>query len=109
MKRGQIWTVSGGPSYTGKPRPVLIVQDDRYDATDSITVCPLTGTEVAAPLFRVAVPPGEQSGLVTESYAMVDKITTVGRDKLGALIGRASDEQLVAVDRAIVVFLGLAD
>lgn len=31
MKRGEIWTVAGGKDYGGKPRPVLIIQDDRFD------------------------------------------------------------------------------
>lgn len=39
---------------------------------------------------------------------MVDKITTVGRSKLNARLGQVSDELLVAVDRAIIVFLGIA-
>ncbi|MEI6623370.1 MAG: type II toxin-antitoxin system PemK/MazF family toxin [Actinomycetes bacterium] len=108
MRRGDIWTVAGGPSYTGKPRPVLIVQDDRYDATDSVTVCPLTSTELAAPLFRVAIASGDPTGLAVESYAMTDKITTVQRTKLGHRLGQATDEQMVGVDRAMVVFLGLA-
>ncbi len=40
MKRGEIWTAAGGKDYAGKPRPVVIVQDDRFDAIESITVCP---------------------------------------------------------------------
>jgi mRNA-degrading endonuclease toxin of MazEF toxin-antitoxin module len=42
MKRGDIWTVAGGKDYAGKPRPVVIVQDDSFDATDSITICAFT-------------------------------------------------------------------
>ena len=108
MKRGEIWTAAGGPGYAGKPRPVIVIQDDRYDATDSVTICPLTTTKLAAPLFRIHVPRSDQTGLVAESYAMVDKITPVGRSKLNARLGRVSDELLVAVDRAIIVFLGIA-
>ena len=33
MRRGDIWTVAGGKDYAGKPRPVVIVQDDSFDAT----------------------------------------------------------------------------
>ncbi|MEJ0048614.1 MAG: type II toxin-antitoxin system PemK/MazF family toxin [Rhodospirillales bacterium] len=42
MKRGEIWTVSGAAGYAGKPRPAVIVQDDHFDATNSVTVCPFT-------------------------------------------------------------------
>lgn len=109
MKRGELWTIAGAPHYTGKPRPVLIIQDDRYDATDSVTVIPLTSTEVPAPLFRISVPAREPTGLAADSFVMVDKITTVSRAKLGSPVGRVSNQQLVAVDRAMIVFLGLAD
>jgi mRNA-degrading endonuclease toxin of MazEF toxin-antitoxin module len=32
VKRGEIWTAAGGV-YASKPRPSLIIQDDRFDAT----------------------------------------------------------------------------
>ncbi len=100
--------MAGGPHYAGKPRPVLVIQDDHYDATESITICPLTTDDLAAPLFRVAIPANPQTGLHHASYAMVDKLTTVRRTKLGEVLGRVANKEMVAVDRAIVVFLGLA-
>ena|SRR5438132_9119731 len=51
MKRGDIWTVAGGPGYAAKPRPVMVLQDNRFDATESITICPFT----AVPKHRVPV------------------------------------------------------
>ena len=51
MRRGEVWTVSGGRDYAGKPRPVVIVQDDAFDATDSITICAFTTDPTEAPLF----------------------------------------------------------
>jgi mRNA interferase MazF len=108
MKRGEIWTVSGGKEYAGKPRPVAIVQDDAFDATASITVCAFTTDPTEAPLFRLAVTPNELNGLRTESRLMVDKITTVPRSKVGARVGRLDDEDLARLSRAMLVFLGLA-
>ena len=54
MKRGDIHTVAGGKDYAGKPRPVVIVQDDRFDATNSITICAFTtdATEPRCSGFR---------------------------------------------------------
>lgn len=63
MRRGDIWTVSGGKGYAGKPLPVAILQDDRFDATDSITVCAFTADETEAPLFRLTVEPNQRNGL----------------------------------------------
>ena len=108
MKRGDIWTVSGGADYAGKPRPVVIVQDDAFDATMSITVCAFTTDETEAPLFRLLIVPNGRNGLRNPSRLMVDKITTVPKSKLGSLVGRLDDSDLVRLNQAILVFLGCA-
>lgn len=109
MRRGEIWTAAAGSGYVGKPRPVAIVQDDRFDATDSITVCAFSTDPTEAPLFRLRVDPDEVNGLREPCSLMVDKITTVPRSRLGERIGRLSDEEMLRVGRATLVFLGLAD
>lgn len=108
MRRGEIWTAAAGSGYVGKPRPVAIVQDDRFDATASLTVCAFTTDPTDAPLFRLRVEPDEVNGLREPCSLMVDKITTVPRSKLGEQVGRLSDEDTVRLGRAILVFLGLA-
>ena len=107
MNRGEIWTVSG-TGYAGKPRPAVIVQDDRFDATASITVCVFTTDETDAPLFRLAVSPNNKNGLRSESRLMVDKLTTVSKERLGKRLGRLDDEDMVRLNRATMVFLGIA-
>jgi mRNA interferase MazF len=108
VKRGEIWTISGGPGYGGKPRPAVIVQDDSFDATDSITVCPFTSNETDAPLFRLPVAADERNGLRAPSRLMADKIVTVPKSKLGSQVGRLAPADIVRLDRALMVFLGLA-
>ena len=103
MKRGEIWTVSGG--YAGKPRPAVIVQDDGYEALDSITICPLTTDIAAAPLTRPEITPSESNGLRAPSLLMVDKITTLPKSKLGRRIGHLPDEDITRLNRAMMVFL----
>ena len=107
MKRGEIWTIAGGPDYAGKARPAVILQDDRFDTIDSITVCAFTTDPTDAPLFRLPVEPTEGNGLRSMSRLMVDKITTVPRAKLGMRIGRLLDQDMVRLNRAVVVFLGI--
>ena len=108
MSRGDIWTATGGV-YASKPRPVLIVQDDRFDETDSVTAIPLTSTAGdAIPLLRFPVAPGPTSGVTAESWVMIDKITTVRRARIARYVGRLSATEMVAVERLLLVFLGLA-
>lgn len=108
LRRGEIWTVAGGKDYAGKPRPVVIVQDDRFDATDSVTICAFTTDETEAPLFRLAIAPNPRNGLRAACRLMVDKITTVPKTKLGARVGRLDDEDILRLNQAVLVFLGLA-
>jgi mRNA interferase MazF len=108
MRRREIWTVSGGKDYSGKPRPVVILQDDAFDATDSITICAFTTDPTEAPLFRLPVEPNERNGLRSSSRLMVDKITTVPKSKVVERIGRLDDEDVVRLNQAVMVFLGLA-
>ena len=100
MRRGDIWTVAGGKDYAGKPRPVVIVQDDSFDATNSITVCAFTTDETEAPLFRLPVEPNERNGLRAACRLMVDKITTVPKSKVGAHVGRLDDEDILRLNQA---------
>ena len=108
MRRGEIWTAAAGTGYVGKPRPVAIVQDDRFDGTDSVTVCAFTTDPTQAPLFRLPIDPNDGNGLHEPCSLMVDKMTTVPRSKLGERVGRLNDEEMVRLGRAILVFLGLA-
>jgi mRNA interferase MazF len=109
MRRGEIWTVAGGAAYAGKPRPAVIVQDDRFDANDSVVVCPLTTDPTAAPIFRLPIPSNARTGLRTTCTLMVDQLTSVPRKRVGTLVGTLSPDELKALNRAIFVFLGLAE
>src|SRR5260370_14673471 len=108
MRRGDIWTVAGGKDYAGKPRPVVIVQDDSFDATGSITICAFTTDATDAPLVRLPVEPSGRNGLRAACRLMVDKITTVPKTKVGAQVGRLDDEDILRLNQAMLVFLGLA-
>jgi mRNA interferase MazF len=108
MRRGDIWTVAGGKDYTGKPRRVVIVQDDSFGATDPIAICAFTTDDTEVPLFRLPVQPNERNGLRATCRPMVAKITTVPKTKVGARLGRLDDEDIPRLNQAVLVFLGLA-
>lgn len=109
LKRGDLWTVSGGAGYAGKPRPALIIQDDSFGETASVTYCPLTSFEIDAPYFRIDIEPDQANGLGRKSYVMVDKVTTLPRERFGTQIGILGFGQLFDVDQALLTFLGLLD
>ncbi len=107
MKRGELWTVAGGV-YASKPRPAVIVQDDVFELTDSVTVVPLTTTLTDAPLLRMRILAGGLAGLTHDSDVMVDKLTTVRRSNVAARLGRLSSPQMVELERLLMTFLGMA-
>ena len=108
MRRGEVWTASGGSGYTGKPRPVVIVQDDRFDETASVTICAFTSDPTDAPLIRPLIEADDVNGLHESSRLMVDKLTTVPKSKLGDHVGHLADDDMLRLGRAIIVFQGLA-
>jgi mRNA interferase MazF len=107
VNRGELWTVSGG-KYAQKPRPALIIQDDLFAASESVTLLPLTSQLADAPLLRLTVDPGQLYGLERVSQIIVDKLTTVRRAKLRQRIGRLDSKTMHAVEQSLAVLLGLA-
>jgi len=108
VKRGEIWTMAGGAGYASKPRPAVVIQDDGFSETLSIAVCPLTSEPVEAPILRLLVKPTPENGLRNTSRLMVDKVTTVPKNRLGQRIGCLADDDLLRLNRSLLVFLGLA-
>ena len=107
MKRGDLVMVAVSGE-TGKPRPALVIQSDLFDVHPSVTILPVTSELRDAPLFRIAVSPGELNGLDKSSQVMADKPQSVAREKIGAVFGHLDDETMLAVNRALAVFLGFA-
>ena len=92
----------------GKPRPALVIQSDRFAATETLTVLLVTGTLVDAPLIRLPIEPTAENGLRRPSQIMVDKAMTVRREKVGAAFGHVLPETMKAVEQSFALFVGLA-
>ena len=107
MKRGDVVTVALQGDL-GKPRPALVIQSDLFGAHPSVTILPVTSDLRATPLFRIHVDPTPDNGLSKPSQVMVDKPQSVGRDKIDTVVGHVDDAAMLAVNRALAVFLGLA-
>ena len=108
MKRGDLLTVTASGDY-GKPRPALVVQADLFLTTPtSITVLLLTTTATDAPLLRVPIDPRAENGLHARSYVQIDKASTVPMRRTGAVFGHLDDADMLRVNRALALFLGIA-
>ena len=109
MMRGEIWTVSGGAGYAGKPRPALIVQADWLTAeVGSVLICGITSLVQDTMLSRPALVPSADNGLGGASQVMADKIIAVPRDKLAARVGALSRADMARVEQAMLLVLGFA-
>src|SRR3989338_8097242 len=104
MRRGDLVTIALQGDYC-KPRPALVIQSDLFDEHPSVTILPVTGELRDVPLFRVTVIPSERNGLSKPSQVMVDKAQTVSREKIWVSFGRLDDAAMLAVDRALAVFM----
>ena len=107
MIRGDFVTIAMQGDF-GKPRPALVIQSDQFNEHATVTVLLVSSVLVAAPLIRVTVQPTPVNGLQKPSQVMVDKAMTVKRDKLGEVLGSASDAVMLEIGRCLAVFLGIA-
>ena len=108
MRRGDICTVASAGGYAGKPRPAVIVQSDGFHENFSIVVCPFTSDPADAPIIRLVVEPSIANGLKSTSRLMVDKLSAGPKTKIGGVIGRLDDKEVLRLNRALLIFLGLA-
>lgn len=108
VTRGSVVVLAAKGADTAKPRPAVVVQADAFNATHTtITVCPITSDCVDAPLFRVALPPGDRTGLVVVSQVMVDKVSSVPRSAVHRVIGACDTLHLELIEEALRRWLDL--
>jgi mRNA interferase MazF len=108
LKRGVVVTVASPGVYSGKPRPAVVVQANRWlQAHPSVTLCPLTSTLVEVPLIRLPVEPTSRNGLRKPSQLMVDKLFTVPIEAIGAVVGELEPDRLRELDLALRDWLEL--
>lgn len=107
MRRGDLVTIALQGDL-GKPRPALVIQSDLFDAHPSVIILPVTSELRDTPLFRISVRPSASNGLSKPSQVMVDKPQSVAREKIGEVFGHLNDETMMAVNRALAIFIGVA-
>ncbi len=106
LRRGDLITIVVSGDY-GKPRPALVIQADMFSALNSVTVLRLTSELHNWPLLRITIEPKKANGLQKPSQVMIDKATTVPREKIGQCIGHVDRNTMRCVEEALSKFLGL--
>lgn len=93
----------------GKPRPVLVVQAEAISEAGfgSVLVCPLTTALTGTTLCRVIVEATAATGLRERSEVMVEEVTAVAEPRLRDPIGEVDAETMRAVERALLLVLGI--
>ena len=108
MRRGNIVIVSAPGDY-GKARPAVIVQADVLnEVAHSTIVALMTSHLVDAPLLRLTLEPTEMSGLHVLSQVQVNRLLSLPTTRIGAVVGRLSDSELVELNRLLAIVIGLA-
>jgi len=107
MRRGGLVTLAVAGDL-GKPRPAVVIRSDRFVDRATVTLLLLSWPRVDAPPPRLDAEPDGANKLRQPSQVMADKAVTVRRDTVGAPVGRLDDATVLAVDRALVLLLGLA-
>lgn len=107
MRRGEFVTIAMQGDF-GKPRPALVIQSNQFNQHATVTVLPVTGTQIDAPLLRITIQPNAENGLQKPSQVMVDKTMTVKCDKVGPAFGSIDVDTMVEIERCLAVFLGIA-
>lgn len=107
VKRGNVVIAVFSGDY-GKPRPAVVVQTDLVNEThSSMVLCPITSHLENAPLFRLEITPSAMNRLEKPCQVMVDKITTVRKDRVRHVIGQLDEDTMIRVNRSLAFWLGL--
>ena len=108
MRRGDLVLVAAPGAY-GKPRPALVVQTSLFSEHPSVTVSLVTSHLLDAPLYRYQVDPAPENGLAVPSHIQIDKLMTLPREKVGAVVGHLTGKQMSEVTKLLAFWVGVAD
>jgi len=106
MKRGEVWWVDFEPaigSEVRKTRPAVIVSNDASNgAMSRVQVVPVTSNTTKLYVFESRI---EVKG--AQGKAMADQIMTADKQRLKKRIGKVSPSEMLGIERAIKIQLGI--
>ena len=105
-RRGEVWWISFDTSVGGeirKTRPAIVLSNNAANAAlNRVIVVPLTSqTEKLYPGEAMVMLNGEQS------KAKADQIATASKQRLRSKVGSLSSTDLAAVEKAVLLQLGI--
>jgi mRNA interferase MazF len=104
VRRGEIYWATLPPPIGRRP-VLLVTRTAAIGVRTAVTVAPITRTIRGIPS---EVPLGRRHGLPRRSVAGCDSLQTIPKDVLGARsIGALSGDELVALDQALRLALGI--
>jgi len=112
ISRGSVcWVDLGEPqgSKPAKRQPVLVVQDDAYNASrlGTTIVAVITSNTAQAAVAGNVFVPSAASGLTKDSVVSVTRLVTVDKVDLDQPVGRLPDHLMDDVDRGLRLILDL--
>lgn len=107
--RGDIFWVSKNPfrpavgSVQEADRPAIIVSNDVGNKNSTIYECVFLTTSPKADLpTHITIRSADK-----ESVALCEQITSIGEEQLGRYIGKCSTAEMMAIDQALLISLGI--
>ena len=113
-KRGDIYLVNFDPTRGAdirKTRPALVLQNDIANRSSPITIVAAITSTFDETLYptEVLIAPKGRTGLSVDSVVLLNQLRSVDKKRLVKRLGKLSAENLVQVDRALRISLGLVE
>ena len=89
-------------------RPCLVVSDPAVNSSQRfplLAVVPITGTPAPGAIYPPLAPGG--NGLTKPSYALVDHLRSIDKQRIRRCYGQVSEAELASIDAGLRLYLGL--
>ena len=110
-RRGEVYLVSLDPTVGAeirKTRPAVVVQNDWANRRSPITIVAALTSQFEEPLYPTEVlVRAPEAGLPVDSVVLLNQIRSVDKDRLVRRLGILPVRTMRAVDRALLLSLGL--
>ena len=112
-KRGEVWIVNFDPTVGAeikKTRPAVVLQNDVGNRFGAVTIVAAISAHNDKDLYPTEVLiKAPEGGLEKQSIVLLNQIRTIDKVRLVSRVGTLTTGTMSAVDRAILISLGLVD